>query len=88
MKNRQGSVKLLNMKSQEFSISNVTRQGSILSPILWCVYMDGLFLLLRKRKLGCFIRGLWYGATAYADDVLCMAPTRSMLQRMIDDEYM
>ena len=75
-----GCVKLSGRKSQTFSITNGTRQGSVLSPALWCVYLDDLLKELRKLKLGCYIGGVWLGACVYADDLLCMAPSRSILQ--------
>ena len=78
-----GCVNLGGQKSQTFTLTNGTRQGSVLSPDLWCVYLDDLLVELRTLKLGCYVEGVWVGACAYADDLLCMAPTRSMLQQMV-----
>ena len=76
-------MKFNQQRSETFRITNGTRQGSVLSPALWCVYLDDLLVELRKLKLGCYVEGVWLGACAYADDLLCMAPTRSMLQEMV-----
>ena len=38
---------------------------------------------LRKLGLGCYMAGKWMGATAYADDLLLMSPTRSGMQAML-----
>ena len=54
-------VKLGGKKSSTFSVTNGTRQGSVLSPLLFSVYLDDLLLKLRKMGLGCHIGGLWYG---------------------------
>ena len=39
---QEGCVKLLDNKSKTFRITNGTRQGSVLSPALFAVYLDGL----------------------------------------------
>jgi len=41
--------------SDSFSVSNGVRQGGILSPALFNVYMDDLSLDLSKSATGCFI---------------------------------
>ena len=84
-----GCVKLAGRKSPTFTLTNGTRQGSVLSPALWCVYIDDLLKELRSLKLGCYVGGVWMGACAYADDLLCLAPNRTVLQRMVTvcEEY-
>ena len=57
-----GFVKLAGLKSDSFGICNGTRQGSVLSPLLFSVYLDGLLKYLRRKGLGCHIGGIWYGA--------------------------
>jgi len=37
--------------SRSFSVKNGVRQGGIISPILICVYLDGLLLQLRNSAL-------------------------------------
>ena len=76
-------VKLGKQRYNILEITNGTRQVSVLSPALWCIYMDDLLVELRTLKLGCYVEGVWVGACAYADDLLCMAPTRTMLQEMV-----
>ena len=69
--------------SSRFSITNGTRQGSVASPTLWCVYLDMLIKELRELGLGCHVGGLFMGAVVYADDVLLMAPSRTAMQAML-----
>ena len=76
-------VKWGDARSGQFSISNGTRQGAILSPIFWAVYADPLLKRLRALGLGAHVAGLFMGAVCYADDVLLIAPTRSAMQRML-----
>ena len=80
---QQGWVKLGGKKSSSFNITNGTRQGSVLSPVLFSVYLDDLLLELRTLQLGCHIGGWWYGACGYADDLILLAPNREVLQRMV-----
>jgi len=41
--------------SKVFTIENGVKQEGIVSPVLFCIYVDGLLLLLRGSKIGCFI---------------------------------
>ena len=77
-------VKLGGRKSKVFGVTNGTRQGSVLSPLLFSIYLDDLLLKLRGLQLGCYIAGCWYGACAYADDLILLAPNREVLQKMLN----
>ena len=81
---QKGRVKLAGRESELFNISNGTRQGSVLSPLLFSVYLDDLLVKLRKMSLGCHIKGFWVGACGYADDLILMAPSRDVLQNMLN----
>jgi hypothetical protein len=76
-------------RSERFPITNGTRQGSMVSPALWSVYLDMLIKELREMGIGCHVGGLFMGVVVYADDVLLMAPTRGAMQTMLDkcEEY-
>ena len=79
-----GWVTLSGKQSTSFTITNGTRQGSVLSPVIFLVYLDDLLRELRRLQLGCSIGGCWFGACGYADDLIIMAPNREVLQRMLD----
>ena len=71
------------IESDSFTVKNGVRQGAILSPSLFCVYLDTLFSQLRDAGVGCHIGGQFLGAFGYADDVTLLAPTRQALQTML-----
>ena len=70
-------------RSSIFSILNGTRQGSILSPALFAVYIDDLLQELRTLGVGCHVAGIFYGAVGFCDDILLLAPTRDAMQLML-----
>ena len=76
-------VKWGNVNSVEFSITNGTRQGAVLSPPLFSFYLDDLFKLLRQLGVGCHIAGSLVDATGYADDLLLLSSNRSGMQAML-----
>ena len=64
-------------------VLNGTRQGSVLSPCIFALYMDELLEELMKLGVGCHIGNVFFGAASFADDVILMAPSRSAMQMMI-----
>ena len=69
--------------SEPFSLTNGTRQGSVISPTLWCLYVEDLIAELRSLGLCCRIHDISVGVTIYADDVILLAPSRAALQQML-----
>jgi len=58
-----------------FSVCNGVKQGGVMSPLLFTVYIDELLLRLKNSSLGCYIGAEFCGAYGYADDVILVAPT-------------
>ena len=54
--------------SSGFGVSNGVCQGGILSPYLFCVYMDDLSIKLNDIKVGCTIGTTLINHLMYADD--------------------
>jgi Reverse transcriptase (RNA-dependent DNA polymerase) len=70
--------------SDQFETMNGTKQGGILSPILFAIFIDDLLIGLEKLGMGCFVGRHFYGCLAYADDILLLAPTVHALRIMLD----
>ena len=67
-----------------FTVGNGVRQGSILSPHLFPVYVDGLSVNLIDSGQGCCIANVFINHLFYADDLCLMAPSPSALHRLIN----
>jgi hypothetical protein len=70
-------------RSADFPVLNGVRQGGVVSPILFCVYFDGLLRRLRDSRVGCCIGDVFVGALAYADDLTLLAPTPSGMRKLL-----
>ena len=55
----------------------------MLSAILYCIYVNGLFSKLREKKTGCWIGGDFLGILGYADDNFLLCPSYEGLQEML-----
>ena len=82
--NQQCAVKWNGAISSNFSIANGVRQGAVISPVLFNVYMDQIFNILKESNVGCKIDNFYYGVVGYADDFTLISPSRDGLQRMIN----
>ena len=56
--NQKLCVKWGTQTSSFFTISNGVRQGGMLSPVLFAIYMDDVSVLLYQSGIGCHIEGL------------------------------
>ena len=63
--------------------TNGVKQGGVMSPLLFTLYMDQLLLRLKDRGYGCHIGNVFYGALSYADDVILLSPTLCGMNQML-----
>jgi hypothetical protein len=78
------SVRWNGFDSSLLFIKSGVRQGGILSPILFNVYVNCMLIKLRKLDLGCHIEGIFIGCIMYADDLLLISASIIDLQLMLD----
>ena len=70
--------------STYFNVSNGVRQGGVLSPKMFAIYIDDLSLDLATCTSGCYIDDQCMNHVMYADDICPLAPSAIGLQRMLD----
>ena len=77
-------VKWSNARSNSFRVLCGTKQGGILSPDFFAVYINDLIVLLKSMGVGCHMIDLFIACLLFADDMSLIAPTREALQQLID----
>jgi len=71
--------------SKPFHVTNWFRQGRVLSPHLFAVYLDDLFLELTNIKVGCCCIGeVLLNHLMFADDICVFCPSVCWLQGIVD----
>ena len=61
--------------SEWFYISAGVRQGGILSPTFYCIYVDELVQIHSQAGIGCHIRSAFLSILLYADDMCLISPS-------------
>ena len=69
--------------SAPFQVTNGVRQGGILSPVFFNVYMDDLSKKLKECKTGCMVGESLINHLIYADDFVIMSPYSAGLQQLL-----
>ena len=82
--NMEYDVKWANARSSSFKVKCGTKQGGILSPDFFAVYIDDLIRILKKMGVGCHMIELFIACILFADDMTLLSPTRDALQRLLD----
>lgn len=72
-----------NVCSPPFDVHNGVKQGGVLSPILFTVYVDTLLDMLQQSGIGCYVENHYAGAFCYADDVVLLCPSLRGLNQML-----
>ena len=63
------------------------RQGGILSPLLYCIFVDELLDLLEESGRGAWISDIFCGSPMYADDLALVADSADNLQALLNVVY-
>ena len=70
--------------STSFPIRQGVRQGAILSPLLYSVFVDELLDILSTSGYGVRVNSIYIGAPMYADDLALVAESPQELQAMLN----
>ena len=84
---KQVCIKWGNSCSTYFPICNGVRQGGILSPRLFALYVNQLTNQLIACKDGCYFNDMCINHVLYADDICLLAPPTSAMQTLLDVCY-
>ena len=77
-------VKWGNTLSAPFTVSNGVRQGGLLSPALFNLYMDNLSVQLSKCRTGCLMGNTIVNHFMYADDLAIISPSSAGFQQLLN----
>ena len=70
--------------SERYTIEGGLRQGCILSPSLFSLFLMDLAEELERQGLRIRVRGTWMGACFFADNIVLLAESDNDLQNMLD----
>ena len=82
--NMEYDVKWAKARSSSFKVKCGTKQGGILSPDFFAIYIDDLIKILKKMGVGCHMIEFFIACILFADDMTLLSPTRDALQRLLD----
>lgn len=82
--NQEINIRWKSIVTASFYMRNGTRQGSVLSPYLFCLYMRKITSDITSLGTGCHIGGMPVNILLYADDLVILAPSWSAQQNLLN----
>ena len=83
-KNVQCNVKLGDIETDLFDIDEGLKQGCVLSPVLFCIYINELTKMFHDENVGISIFDVKINCLFWADDVVLIADNETDLQKMLN----
>ena len=77
------NVKFGDIETDFFDIDEGVKQGCVLSPVLFCIYINELSKMLQAQDVGVHIFNTKISSLFWADDVVLIADNERDLQRML-----
>ena len=81
--NQTTCIKWGDLLSTKFKVTNGVREGGILSPYLFNVYVDELSEQLKMCNVGCSMNGHLINHIMYADDLVLISPSSAGLCQLL-----
>ena len=76
-------IKVKDFLSEEFFYSIGLRQGCVLSPLLFNLFIDGIVKFIYEENLGILVGDVLIFILLYADDIVLLAESEEELQKMV-----
>ncbi len=83
----ESSVLVGQQRTEWFPVEAGVRQGCILSPILFIIFIDGLVSAVKKTRVKSVLEGVRFNIMLFADDVVLLAESKQDLQLLLDKVY-
>jgi len=71
-------------RTEWFQVEAGVRQGCILSPILFAIFIDGLVAAVKRVRVSSTMKSLKLNILLFADDVVLLADSSQDLQKLLD----
>ena len=84
-KNQDMCIRWGDAYSAKFKVTNGVRQGGILSPYIFNVYVDELSEELNKCNVGCNLNRHLINHIMYADDLVLISPSSAGLSQLLHE---
>lgn len=70
--------------SRFFSLNVGVRQGGVLSPLFFAMFIDGLVTRVKSVNVGCYLSFSCCCVLLYADDIILLSPSITGLQLLVN----
>ena len=77
-------LRLNGQLTESFNVSSGVRQGDVMSPTLFSMFLNDLATGIKELNCGIQINELVISILLYADDIVLIAPTEESLQKMLN----
>ena len=77
-------LRLNGMLTESFHVSSGVRQGDVMSPILFSMFLNDLATGIKDLDCGIQLNDLKISILLYADDIILIAPDEKSLQKMLN----
>ena len=77
-------LRLNGLLTETFDVTSGVRQGDVMSPILFSMFLNDLATGIKELNCGIELNDLMLSILLYADDIVLIAPSEEALQKMLD----